>query len=63
MVFKRAQRAVFVDKLPDAANLALAALVFGQFLEGTFSTPLALLGFGAWVFFGAAAVIFAGGTE
>jgi hypothetical protein len=64
LVLKRAQRAVFVEKLPDAANLALAALVFAQFLEqGMFSAGAALVGLGLWVFFLAAAVMLAGGGE
>ena len=28
------QRRMLMDKLPDAANLALGALVFGQFSRG-----------------------------
>ena len=37
LVLKPEHRAMFADKLPDTANLALGALVFGQFLaEGAF---------------------------
>ena len=34
--WKRAQRAMFADKLADSANLALGALVFGQFSQTRF---------------------------
>lgn len=44
------QRRTLVDKLPDAANLALGALVFGQFLEDRpFSQQLATAGIGIWL--------------
>ena len=43
---------MFVDKLPDAANLAIGALVFGQFVaSGRFSLRLALLGLTLWAVF------------
>ena len=43
------QRRMFIDKLPDAANLALGALVFGQFLnDRPFSVALAILGATTW---------------
>lgn len=46
----KAQRAVLVDKLPDVADVAAGALVFGQFLgEHVFSLTLALSGAGIWV--------------
>ena len=46
------QRAVLADKVPDAANLALGALFFGQLLaERPFSSWLALLGVACWVGF------------
>jgi hypothetical protein len=59
----REQRRMLIDKLPDAANLSLGALVFGQFLgERPFSIPLAILGLVTWAaFFGGAFVI--GGTD
>ena len=42
-----AQRAVLTDKLPDAANIGVGALFFGQFLgERAFSLLLAVLGIG-----------------
>ena len=35
-----------LDKLPDAANLALGAMVFGPFVSGApFSLPTAAIGF------------------
>ena len=44
------QRAMLVDKLPDAANVAAGALFFGQFLgDRTFSLFLALAGLGSWL--------------
>lgn len=44
------QRAVLVDKLSDAANVAAGALVFGQFLgEHFFSWRVALAGIGVWL--------------
>lgn len=44
------QRGMLVDKLPDAANLALGALVFGQFLDDQpFSRWLATVGIVIWL--------------
>jgi hypothetical protein len=44
------RRQMLADKLPDAANLAIGALFFGQFLsDRPFSTALALFGSGAWL--------------
>jgi hypothetical protein len=63
LVLKRAQRAVFVEKLPDAANLAIGALVFGQFLADEFSASLMLHGLWLWAFFMAWAIVLAGGAE
>ena len=53
------QRALLADKLPDVANIAAGALVFGQFLsDRTFSLPLAAAGVALWAFlFGCAAVL------
>ena len=60
----RQQRATLVDKLPDAGNLAIGALFFGQFLGGDrFSPPMALLGVGFWVLLIAWSVFLAGGDE
>ena len=48
----RGQKAVFADKLADAANMAAGALIFGQFLsEREFSVSLAFCGLGIWVLF------------
>ncbi len=55
---------MLVDKLPDAANLAIGALVFGQLLGGElFSQWLALLGLGLWALFMTWAALLAGGDE
>lgn len=44
------QRRMLIDKVPDAANLALGALVFGQFLgDRPFSRVLASAGVGVWL--------------
>ena len=53
------QRRMLIDKLPDAANLMLGALVFGQFLSDQPFSPwlaagggvgwLALLGWAFWL--------------
>ncbi len=43
------QRTVLIDKLPDAANIAVGALFFGQFLSGTgFSFARAIVGLVLW---------------
>ncbi len=43
------QRQMLIDKLPDAANLALGALVFGQFLgDEPFSLVKAAGGLAGW---------------
>ena len=55
------QRAVLVQALPAVANLAIGAMVFGQFLrQQTFSTGLALAGIGFWVLLVGATVLLAG---
>ena len=47
-------RASFADKVPDVANIAAGALVFGQFIGGQhYSLPVAVFGAVIWlVFFG-----------
>ena len=61
---KRQQRAILADKLPGAANLALGALVFGQFLSPPgYSTTLGVVGLLLWIAFMALAVRIAGGTK
>jgi hypothetical protein len=58
---KAAQRAVLTDKFPDFANVAVAALVFGQaFSDRAFSAQLALLGVGMWGVFMTLAIVVAG---
>jgi hypothetical protein len=48
---KPRQREVLIDKLPDVANLAAGALVFGQFIGGqAFSPSAALSGIALWFF-------------
>ncbi len=47
--FDDRQREVLIDKLPDAANLALGGLVFGQFATGRpFSLAAAAAGALGW---------------
>lgn len=43
------QRGMFIDKLPDLANLAAAGLVFGQVLMGEFSVAIGLAGVLVWI--------------
>ncbi|MBI3914561.1 MAG: hypothetical protein HY327_10320 [Chloroflexi bacterium] len=44
------QRKLWADKLMDLANIATAALVFGQFLSGTgFQYPLFMAGVAIYV--------------
>ncbi len=43
------QRSVLIEHLPDAANIAVGGLLFGQFVAGRpFSWPLAVVGVCAW---------------
>lgn len=59
-----AQRAVLVQAIPAVANLAIGAMVFGQFLrQQPFSIGLALAGVGFWFMFVSIAVVFAGGKR
>ena len=49
-----------MDKVPDFANLAVGALLFGQFLgDRPFSLSLALCGLGSWAVLFAWAVVLA----
>jgi hypothetical protein len=44
------QRRMLIDKVPDVANVAAGALVFGQILAGQrFSLPLAAVGTAIWI--------------
>ena len=54
---------MLVDKLPDTANLALGALVFGQFLSPSFSATLGAIGLAVWLAFMALGIRIAGGTK
>ncbi len=55
------QRALLADKIGDAGNLALGALIFGQVLaERPFSTAIGLLGGCAWLVFMVAATLLRG---
>lgn len=42
------QRVLLSEKLMDTGNIALGAMVFGQFLEGKFSMALTLGGVAIW---------------
>ena len=56
------QREVLAEKLPDVANLAAGALVFGQFLnERPLSLRVALVGVGVWLFLMALSMFVAAG--
>ncbi len=60
LVLNREQRRVLVDKLPDVANVAAGALVFGQFLsDRTFSVRMAALGITVWAALLACSILFA----
>lgn len=60
----REQRRMLIDKLPDAANLALGALVFGQFLgDRPFSAAVAVLGVVTWAAFLGGAFILGGESD
>jgi hypothetical protein len=55
---------MIMDKLPDAANLALGGLVFGQFLgDRPFSPGVAVLGLGTWAVLVGCAFAIAGGQK
>lgn len=52
------QRRMLMDKLPDAANLALGGLVFGQFItDRPFSLVAGTLGVATWAAFFAGAFV------
>ena len=58
------QRGMLIDKPPDAANLALAGMVFGQFLsDRPFSLAAAILGIGTWAAFLAGAFVLGRGEH
>ena len=47
--FNQRQRALIAEKVCDTANLAVGALLFGQFLGDTFYAPLAIIGLVVWL--------------
>lgn len=56
------QRELPSEKLPDAANVAVGALFFGQFLgEQGFSMPLAVAGLALWLLLFGTALYVSGG--
>lgn len=64
LVLNREQRRVLVDKLPDIANVAAGAMVFGQFLgDRPFSLRLAALGSLLWATLLVCSVALAGRSE
>lgn len=59
-----AQRRVVTDKVPDLANLAAGAMVFGQFLaDEPFSALVAAGGLVIWAFLMGCTVVLARGAE
>lgn len=49
ILLDQGQRELLANKLPDAANLAVGALFFGQFLsDRPFSAGMAFCGIGSW---------------
>ena len=58
------QRAVLVQVIPAVANLAVGAMVFGQFLRPQpYSMALAATGIAFWLVFVGMAVVVAGGKR
>jgi hypothetical protein len=56
------RRELLSDKFADAANVALGALVFGQFVsEQPYSTTVAVVGFSIWLALTSMAVLMTGG--
>jgi hypothetical protein len=61
---KPRQRELFVDKMPDVANVAAASMFFAQFLnDRPFSVWLGLAGLAAWLMFWTLAFVAARGEE
>lgn len=55
------RRAILAEKFGDLANLAVAALVFGQALgQDSFSLGVGLAGFAIWLLFMVATFVLAG---
>ena len=58
---KPRQRAVLIEKVPDAANLAAGSMFFGQYLaERPFSAVLSVAGITAWIAFWVFTLLLAG---
>ena len=58
------QRRMLIDKLPDAANVALGALGFSQFLgDRPVSLPLVAAGLALWLVLGGSSVMLAKGMR
>ena len=61
---KSRQRTLLLEKVPDVANLAVGALVFGQFIgEQPFSIGLAFVGIATWSVLIAFPLVIAGGEQ
>lgn len=61
LVLSRGQRELLADKLLDAANLAVGALLFGQFVTGSsFSLLVAMLGCAVWCLLSGLAIMLTG---
>jgi hypothetical protein len=54
---------MLADKVLDVANVAAAALVFGQFLGDRFSIALAVVGMVLWSLLAVIALVLASGGE
>ena len=63
LVLKSRQRDLIAEKLADAANPAVGALVFGQALTDAFSPLLAFVGIFLWVCLMVWGAVLAGGVE
>jgi len=64
LLLNRAQRAMLVDLVPDIANVAAGALLFGQVLgERPFSPAIALFGVAIWLVLIGWSVALAAGDE
>jgi hypothetical protein len=58
------RRELLIEKLPDAANVTLGSLVFGQFLGvGPPSVPLLVAGIAIWVLLTTGAWLISGGRD
>lgn len=59
---KPRQRELFVEKMPDVANIAAGSMLFGQFLsDKPFSLWLGIAGLVAWLVCWTTAFVIAGG--